>query len=201
MSSNLQDITLQSADSVLQATNDAGRLIYPMLHLNRQPIPEDARGWDRVLVFVDGNGSLRISPAAIELNEANNYFQSLYIEAEGKWSISGVIEEYIRLESSSGQLEGVGNARIDITKAPTLTIPGGYSCFFIVALAHADGTTIQVPVYITLNVPLKVNGKGTGETLSINLNKANNYTELLSIIRDAGTHAFDYDSTESSRLY
>jgi len=111
MSTNLQDITLQSADGVLVATNDAGHLVYPMLHLNRQPTPEDTRGWDRVLVFVDGDGSLRVSPATIELNEENNYFQSLYIEAEGKWSISGVIAEYIQLDSSSGQLEGVGNVK------------------------------------------------------------------------------------------
>ena len=184
MSTNLQDITLQSSDGVLEATNEAGHLTYPMLFLNRQPTPDDAKGWNRVLVFVDGNGSLRVSPAAIELNEENNYFQSLYIQAEGKWSISGVVEEYIQLESSSGQMEGVGNARIDITKAPTLTVPGGYSCFFIVSLANVDGTEIHLPVYITLNVPLKVNDKVNGETLTINLNNANQYTQLLTIIRD-----------------
>jgi len=184
MSTNLQDITLQSADGVLVATNDAGHLVYPMLHLNRQPTPDDARGWDRVLVFVDGDGSLRVHPAAIELNEENNYFQSLYIEAEGKWSISGVIAEYIQLDSSSGQLEGVGNARIDITKAVSLTTRGEYSCFFIVSLDNVDGTEIRVPVYIVLNVPLRVNNRGNGETLTINLNNANDYTQLLSIIRD-----------------
>lgn len=184
MSTNLQDITLQSADGVLQATNDAGHLVYPMLHLNRQPTLEDAQGWDRVLVFVDGDGSLRVSPAAIELNEENNYFQSLYIEAEGKWTITGVVAEYIQLESSSGQMEGVGNARIDIIKATSLTTRGEYSCFFLVSLANVDGTEIRVPVYITLNVPLRVNDKGNGETITINLNNSNSYTELLRIIRD-----------------
>jgi len=184
MSTNLQDITLQSADGVLVATNEAGHLTYPMLHLNRQPTPEDARGWDRVLVFVDGDGSLRVHPAAIELNEENNYFQSLYVEAEGKWAISGVVAEFIQLESSSGQLEGVGNARIDISKATSLSIPGEYSCFFIVALTNVDGTEIRVPVYIVLNVLLRVNNRGNGETLTINLNNANDYTQLLTIIRD-----------------
>jgi len=184
MSTNLQDITLQSADGVLVATNDAGHLIYPMLHLNRQPTPDDARGWDRVLVFVDGDGSLRVSPAAINLNEENNYFQSLYIEAEGKWTISSVVAEFIQLESSSGQLEGVGNARIDITKAASLTTRGEYSCFFMVSLDNVDGTEIRVPVYITLNVTMRVNGRGNGETLTINLNNANDYTQLLTIIRD-----------------
>jgi hypothetical protein len=181
---NLQDITLQSADGVLVATNDAGHLVYPMLHLNRQPTPEDAQGWDRVLVFVDGDGSLRVSPAAINLNEENNYFQSLYIEAEGKWTITGIVEEYIQLESSSGQMEGVGNARIDITKATSLTTRGEYSCFFVVSLTNVDGTEVRVPVYIVLNIPLRVNDRGNGETITINLNNANGYTQLLTIIRD-----------------
>jgi len=181
---SIQDITLQSADGVLVATNDAGHLTYPMLHLNRQPTPEDAQGWDRVLVFVDGDGSLHVRPVAIHLNEENNYFQSLYIEAEGKWTITGIVEEYIQLESSSGQMEGVGNARIDITKAASLTTRGEYTCFFIVSLDNVDGMEIRVPVSITLNVPLRVNNRGNGETITINLNAANNYTQTLTIIRD-----------------
>jgi hypothetical protein len=189
MSTNLQEITLQSADEVLAAKNEAGHLTYPMVHLNRQPTADDARLWDamgfdRVLVFVDGDGSLRINPAVIELNEENSYFQSLYIYAEGLWEIEDVIGEYIQLESSSGQMEGVGNARLDISKAPLLTAQGGYSCFFTVALASVDGSEIRIPVYINLNVPLTVNGMGNNGTLTINLNQSNNYTQLLTIIRD-----------------
>jgi hypothetical protein len=186
MSTNLQDITLQSTDGVLVAKNDNGHLVYPMLHLNRQPVPEDAQGWDRVLIFVDGDGTthLNIHPPAIYLNEENNYFQSLYIQTGGQWSISGVAEEYISLDSSSGQMEGVGNARIDVTKASTLTVPGGYDCYFMVAMSHVDGTEIQIPVYITVSVPLTVDDKGADETLVINLNAENNYTRLLTVIRD-----------------
>jgi hypothetical protein len=95
MSTNLQDITLQSMDETLVATNDEGHLIYPMLFLNRQPVPSDVQGWDRVLVFVDGNGVANVSPSVINLNEENNYFQSLTIQGEGAWSISGVVEEFI----------------------------------------------------------------------------------------------------------
>ena len=161
-----------------------GHLIEPMLFLNRQPEPSDAQGWDRVLVFVDGNNTIQVTPSAINLNEENNYFQSLYVQGEGKWSISGIVEEFIRLESSSGQQEGIGKARIDVTKAPTLTSQGGYSCHLTIKLANAEDTTITIPVYITVNIPLNVNGKGTEETLDINLNATNNYTQNLKIIRD-----------------
>jgi hypothetical protein len=171
-------------DGTLVARNEMGHLTEPILFLNRQPAPEDAQGWDRGLVFVDGNNTITVHPPVIELNEENNYFQSLFIQGEGQWSIFGVVEEFIGLESSSGQMEGVGNARIDVTKATTLTAQGGYSCFFIITLANADSTEARVPVYITVNVPLRVNNKNAGETLTINLNKANNYTELLTIIRD-----------------
>jgi hypothetical protein len=184
MSTNLQDITLKSMDETLVAANDMGHLTYPMLFLNRQPVPSDAQGWDRVLVFVDGDGAVNVSPSVINLNEENNYFQSLDIQGEGVWSISGVVDEFIRLESSSGQLSGVGNARIDVTKAPTLTEQGGYSCFFIVTLSNADGTEMRVPVYIDVNVPLRVNGVGNGDTLTINLNAGNGYSESLTIISD-----------------
>jgi hypothetical protein len=196
MSTNLQNITLQSTDGTLVATNDAGHLIYPMLFLDRQPVPSDAQGWDRVLVFVDGDGSINVAPSVINLNEENNYFQSLYIQGEGAWSISDVDEEFIRLDSSSGQLSGVGNARIDITKAPTLTTQGGYSCDFVVTLPNADGTEMRVPVYINVNVPLRVNGVGNGDTLTINLNTANNYTQPLTIIRDREWTVENVDTTK-----
>ena len=184
MSTNLQDITLQSMDGTLVARNEMGHLTEPILFLDRQPVPSDAQGWDRVLVFVDGNNTLAVNPAVIELNEGNNYFQSLIIQSEKQWRIEGVVEGVIDLESSTGQLEGIGIARIDATKTPALTAQGSYSCFFDILLSNADGTQVRVPVSITVNVPLRVNNKNAGETLTINLNQANNYTELLTIIRD-----------------
>ena len=184
MSTNLQDVSLQSMDGILVARNDQGHLTYPMLHLNRQPTPADAQDWDRVLVFVDGNNTIQVTPPTIILNEENNYFQSLYIQGEGTWAVSGVFEEFIELEPSSGQLNGAGNARIDITKAPTLNSRGSYSCNLVVTLGNAEGTTVTIPVNIVVNVPLVVDDKGNGETITINLNTANNYTESLTIIRD-----------------
>jgi hypothetical protein len=197
MSTNLQDITLQSTDGTLVATNDMGHLIFPILCLDREPVPSDAQGWDRVLVFVDGNGSISVHPSVINLNEENNYFQSLHIQGEGKWSISGVVDEFIRLDSSSGQMEGIGNARIDITKAPTLVAQGSYSCNLVITLANADGTEFRIPVYITVNVPLTVNNRGNGETLTINLNAANNYTQTLTIIRD---REWTLENVDTSRI-
>ena len=169
-----------------------------MLHLDRQPMPEDVQDFDRVLVFIDGENTITVSPTAISLNEENNYFQSLSIQGEGQWSISGVVTEFIRLESSSGQLSGEGNARIDITKAPTLTERGEHSCYFTVTLAN--GEEHRVMVYISVNVPLKVNGnlpgggKGNGETLTINLNAANNYTQNLTIVRDREWTVENFDT-------
>jgi hypothetical protein len=198
MSTNLQDITLQSMDGTLVARNEMGHLTEPMLFLNRQPVPDDAQGWDRVLVFVDGSNSIAVSPPVIELNEENNYFQSLFIQGEGQWSISGVVDEFIQLESSSGQMEGVGSARIDVTKAPSLIAQGGYSCFFLITLADAEETTLTIPVYITVNVPLRVNNKNAGETLTINLNQANSYTELLTIVRDREWTVENVDASKIS---
>jgi len=184
MSTTLQDITLQSMDGVLVASNEAGHMTYPMLHLNRQPTPEDARGWDRVLVFVDGDGSLNVSPMAIDLNEENHFFQSVFIQAEGRWTITRVVDEFIQLESSSGQMAGVGHAQIDVTRTPTLTVPGEYTCFFDITLGDADGTHVRIPVFITVHVPMTVNGRRHNETLTLTLNQANAYTELLTIVRD-----------------
>jgi hypothetical protein len=188
-------------DGTLVARNDNGHLTEPILFLNRQPVPEDAQGWDRVLVFVDGDGTINVHPTIIQLNEENNYFQSLYIQGEGKWSISGVVEEFIRLESSSGQLEGIGNARIDVTKASTLVTQGGYSCQFFITLANADGTMITVQVFITVNVPLTVDGRGNGQTLTINLNVANNYTETLAVINITSPPYGDYKFCITSGNY
>ena len=184
MTTNLQDITLQSADGVLVATNDNGHLIYPILHLNRQPVPADAQGFDRVLVFVDGDTSLHVSPEIIELNEEHNYFQSVHIVGDGQWSISGVVEDFIRLASSSGQLKGVGNARIDVTKAPSLVTPGGYLCDFFITLDDEGGVKRTILVYINVNVPMTVGGTGNNGIHTINLNASNNHTETLTIVRD-----------------
>jgi len=182
MTTNINDITLQSTDGVLVARNEQGHLTYPMLFLDREPIPSDVQGWDRVLVLIDSDGGMSVSPTVIELTEENNSFQSLSIQGEGAWSISGVTDELIQLESSSGQMAGVGNARMDITKAAGLTGQGGYSTFFTVT--NSNGTEIRVDVYITVNRPMTVDGTGNGGTLNITLNQGNNYTQTLTILRD-----------------
>ena len=183
----MSNITLTSLNRTLKAKNEDGHLIYPEVFLDRQPNAEDEalfneHGFDAVLVFIDGENTISVSPTVITLNEENNYFQSLTIQGEGAWSISGVVTEFIRLESSSGQLSGEGSARIDIMKAAALTERGEHSCYFTVSLAN--GEEHRVMVYITVNLPLKVNNKGNGETLTVNLNAANNYTQALTIIRD-----------------
>ena len=81
-------------------------------------------------------------------------------------------------------LDRLPNARIDITKAATLITRGEYTCSFTIVLTGMEGSEIRIPVYINLNVPLTVNGTGNNGTLTINLNQSNNYTELLTIIRD-----------------
>jgi len=134
-----------------------------------------------LLVLIDGGGGIDVSPTVVYLNEENNYHQSVYLMGEGAWSISGVTE-HINLTSSSGQLSGVGNARIDVTKTVSLVEQGGYSTFFTVT--NSNGTEIRVDVYITVSQPLTVNGTGNGGTINITLNQGNNYTETLTIIRD-----------------
>ena len=92
MSTNINDITLQSTDGVLRARNNEGNLIYPMLFIEDESElnnPNIAQGFDQVLVIVDGDGSVDIDPTVIHLTEENNYFQSLYMRGEGAWTIRG----------------------------------------------------------------------------------------------------------------
>jgi hypothetical protein len=182
MSTNISDITLQSTDGVLEARNDMGNLTYPMLFLDREPEPNDAQGWDRVLVFVDGSGAVSVNPMVIHLKEENSYFQSIYLTGEGAWSISGVSTGIITLDTSSGQMLGVGNARLDVERASTLTAPGEYSTSIVVTLGN--GTQVTIPVYITVSVLLTVDGVGHNSTRTITLNASNNYTQPLTIVRD-----------------
>jgi hypothetical protein len=184
MTTTLQDITLQSLDGVIEATNDNGHLVAPILFLDRAPVPEDMQGRDRVLVFVDGDESSILTPAAIILNEENNFFQSLSIETSLHWSIRNIDNEKIVIESSSGQMEGVGHARIDVSKIAALTAQGTHTCTFDILFTDAVDTVTTIPVTMVINVPLKVNDKKVNETLTINLTSANNYTEFLTIIRD-----------------
>jgi len=70
MSTNLQDITLQSTDGMLHATNTAGHLTYPMLFRHDTPDPENLpvdlqqilEEWENVLIFVDGKTTLPVVP-------------------------------------------------------------------------------------------------------------------------------------------
>jgi len=185
MSTNINDITLQSTDGVLRARNNEGNLIYPMLFVEDESElnnPNIAQGFDSVLVVVDGDGSMDIDPTVIHLTEENNYFQSLYMRGEGAWTIRGADASsniaYAHLDSSSGQMMGVGDVRIDVTSL--VTTPGEYTSSFVVVLSN--GTEITIPVTITVSQQLTVNGRT--DSVTINLNAGNNYTETLSVVRD-----------------
>ena len=199
MSTNISDITLQSTDGTLVAKNYGGALVYPMLCLDREPTQADAdmlqaEGWDAVLVCVDGDeagGRITVSQTDVYLNEDNNYFQSILLFGEGAWTISGVDEDCITVETSSGQNEGIGTARLDIEATQSLkNQPGSYNSFFMVTISSTSGETVRINVHIAVSVPLTVKDEenntqaSDGGTLTVNLNEGNGYTADLTIIRD-----------------
>jgi len=173
MSTTIQDITLQSTDGVLVARNNGGHLTYPMLHLDRDPMPEDAQGWDRVLIFVDGKTRATISPTIIVLFEENNFSQSLYIQTGGEWSISGVDNSKFQVD----QREGVGDARIIVTKVPAFTETGHHISEFAITVHGAvqSVTTIQVYLFLCGASEIVINH------WYITLDEVNGYSESLDI--------------------
>jgi len=191
MSTNISDITLQSTDGTLVARNSAGNLTYPMLFLDREPVSSDAQGWDKVLVFIEGDGGIDVSTMTVTLNEANNYFQSIYLTGDGAWTLSGGVEDWLDITSSSGQMEGVGGARIDFAKRSAFNTLGAFSCTVTITLANSSGEEKQILVNLVVSVPLKVqdetNSAVNGETLNITL-ASPSYTKNLMVIRDLEWH-------------
>ena len=178
MTTNLQDITLQSMDGVLVARNEQGHLAYPMLHLDREPVPEDAQDWDRVLVFVDGKTRSTISPTVIVLFEENNFSQSLDIQTGGAWTISGIANSLIRVD----KITGTGNAAINVTKAPSLVEPGIYFCSFTVSITGAVASETSIQVYLFIGSGSI--GTSTVSPTSITLTESNNFSQTLTIQSD-----------------
>jgi hypothetical protein len=181
MSTNINDITLQSICKTLVAKNDgSGKLIYPEYFVQGQFTEEDAEflaelDFDNILIYIEGN-EISVNPTEVYLHEVNNYFQRILLLGDGHWTISDIDEDYFGVESSTGQLEGIGNAWLDITKVLSLTAPGEYSRFF--TITTGTGLTITVNVHIDVSVPLSVN------PTTITLNEANNYTATVSVTRD-----------------
>ena len=77
MTTNLQEITWQSMDDVLEARNENRHLTANVLVLDREPTVEDMDGFDRVLCFVKGKiggSGGDIHRTEVFLNAENNYY-------------------------------------------------------------------------------------------------------------------------------
>ena len=183
MSTNIADITLQSMDGTLVSRNEQGHLTEPMLFLNREPVPEDAQDWDRVLIFVDGKTRSTIAPTTLVLFEENGFSQSLDIQTGGEWSISGVNTSLIRVDQSSGTgMTGTGNTRINVTKAPAFSDSGFHSCSFTISIAGAAVSATNIQIYLFMgggNV-----GTSNVSPTTISLTEANNFSQTLTIQSD-----------------
>ncbi|MDR0327918.1 MAG: hypothetical protein LBI05_06445 [Planctomycetaceae bacterium] len=195
MATDVSEMTLASMDDVLGATNEQGHFRFPILHLAKNQVPEDEKGWEElaylanqqgwenVLVFCegdvhypDGHGKLTF----IELNASNNYTAShdAGAYAEEAWSVYGVNASLISVFPTAG----IGNSNMVITAlipaysgASILGLPpGNYITVF--AVVNSENKTIDT-VIVSINVlpKLLVVRYGSdlsaqnGETLTINL--------------------------------
>ena len=168
----IKDITLQSMDGKLVARNEDGHLIYPMLHLDRDPVLEDTQGWEQVLVFVDGKTRSTISPTVIVLFEENGFLHPLEIQTGGDWSITGVDNSLIRVSQTSG----TGNALINVTKAPSFNESGIHQTAFTITIAGASASETSIHVYLFMG-----GGGSDINQVSITLNEVNDYSQPLGI--------------------
>ena len=186
MSIELQDITLESLDGTLAATNVQGHLTYPMLHLDRDPVPEDAQGRDQVLVFVDGKVRAAIQPTVIVLYEGNHFEQTLSIQTGGGWSISGV--DTAKYQAT--RTEGTGDAVITITKAPAFTEPGNHACTFSITVDGAVQSVTNIQVYILIKDDSNI------QPTVIVLHEGNNFEQTLSIQTGGGWSISGVDNSK-----
>ena len=133
----------------LVAKNENGHLSYPMLHLDREPVLSDAQDFDNVLVFVDGEVRIpggNSNVITVELDEDNDYIQTLDLQAENSWKTVGVNSSLIQVSL---------NQTTDIEVRGTTTTPGTYSNVFAI-LDEADEMVAVVLVRLTVSVPLKI---------------------------------------------
>ena len=196
MSTNLQDITLESTDGTLVAKNDPpGHLTYPMLFLDREPTPEDTEGWDNVLVFLEGDvgyrpipGESSISPTSVILFEENQFLQTLEIQSRESWSISDV-------SPSIHVSQSAGSNQITVTKDSALTALGIHTCSFTVAIDGTVQTQKLIQVYVIIG---NIGSAGTSSVtpIQVELNEANTYTQFLQIVSDVAWEIVAVDSSK-----
>jgi len=171
---NLQDITWQSMDDVLETRNENGHLKANILFTEGTPTIEEMDGFQRVLCFVKGKvtgGTAKINRTKVVLNEENNYIEVHPIrELDGDY-------ETIGIDTSRIKTPVLGEGTITIEKSTSLTTPGTYTTTF--AFFGEDWAEIFV-VQIVVTVPLRVRTNNVdytnGQTMTINLT-APNYSQ------------------------
>jgi len=203
MSTDLHQITLESLNRALVATNDRGHLVLPILCLDREPLPEDAEGWEQVLVFVDGKErditgditSGKTTMKKIVLDADNNYTHTVDIETEAEWNVVGVNTSWIQVTPASG----ASSTTIEIRKASSLTATGNYQTAFAV-LDPTDEIIAVILVTVIVSVPLAVRHNNTtarnGETLTVTLTAPNYSPQYLYITRDQAWILEGVDTTK-----
>ena len=180
MSTDLQNIALESLDGTLVAQNENGHLTYPMLHLDSDSVPENAQGWaplmqgyESVLVFVEGKVHFtdedKIAPTTLVLCEENNFSQTINIQTEREWSITRMNDSLIRVDP----MAGVGNSQLTVTKAPAFSESGFYFSSFTITIAGVSETGIQV--YLFMGSPIESN------MITIDLTEDNDYIQPLDV--------------------
>ena len=189
MTTELQEITLESLNGTLAATNEQGHLTFPMLHIDREPVPEDAQGFDSVLVFVEGGvripGGEKIMPTTIVLFEENDFTQLLDIQTRGEWSISGVVPEQFQVDKT----DGTGSGQIAITKEPSLSEPGTHSSSLTISITGKNPSETNIPVYIII-------GGDAVDTnvLHVDLDEDNGYFQPLDIPSESSWNTIGVNS-------
>ena len=174
MTTNLQDITWQSMDDVLETRNENGHLTANILFTEGTPTIEDMDGFKRVLCFVKGKvrgGISNIGRTEVFLTEENNYSE---IHSAGN-----IVGEY-EMVGLDTELIGfsLDENGVTISKSPYLTSPGTYTTTF--AFFGEDWAEIFV-VQIVVTVPLRITHSGTnysthhthGQTITLDLTAAN----------------------------
>jgi len=169
---DLQNITWQSQDDVLETKNENGHLTANIGFVDHHPTLEDMGDFDRVLFFKTGkrtDGISNINRTHVVLTAENNYTQAEPLgRIAGEYDVIGLNENLVRYT--------FGENGITISKSPNLTTPGEYST--ILGFVGDDWAEIFM-VSIVVIVPLRVRHNNVdytpGQTVTINL-AAPNYS-------------------------
>jgi len=149
MIANLQAITWQSMDDVLETRNVNGHLKANILFTEDTPTVDQMDGFKRVLCFVKGNmrgGMSNIGRTEVFLTEDNHYSEVHHAgNIGGDYEVVGLEAERVRFS--------VDTDGITLSKSPTLTVPGTYNTVF--AFVGEDWAEVFV-VQIIVTVPLSV---------------------------------------------